>query len=224
MSKQQELIKDLLKYVFENENFPNDYKELKKIICVNNASKLKSFSKSYKLLENTNILISGKLNPELIDIYKINDITSFVSILDMQEARQIDVEITDKAGRYGFLLENKKYLLRINVPGYKIANINQKLNSVQLPSGENVLEVEAKNISNLYIGMEKILGTDKLDNSMFARINNYSIVNLSYVKEIRKEDVILQDGTSVLFSRNRKKDFIDAFTSFMNGDIAINDR
>ena len=57
---------------------------------------------------------------------------------------------------------------------------------------------------------------------MFARINNYSIVNLSYVKEIRKEDVILQDGTSVLFSRNRKKDFIDAFTSFMNGDIAIN--
>ena len=81
MSKQQELIKDLLKYVFENENFPNDYKELKKIICVNDASKLKSFSKSYKLLENTNILISGKLNPELIDIYKINDITSFVSIL-----------------------------------------------------------------------------------------------------------------------------------------------
>ena len=78
MSKQQELIKDLLKYVFENENFPNDYKELKKIICVNDASKLKSFSKSYKLLENTNILISGKLNPELIDIYKINDITSVV--------------------------------------------------------------------------------------------------------------------------------------------------
>lgn len=63
--------------------------------------------------------------------------------------------------------------------------------------------------------------SEKLDNSMFARINNYSIVNLSYVKEIRKEDVILQDGTSVLFSRNRKKDFIDAFTSFMNGDIAI---
>lgn len=66
--------------------------------------------------------------------------------------------------------------------------------------------------------------SEKLDNSMFARINNYSIVNLSYVKEIRKEDVILQDGTSVLFSRNRKKDFIDAFASFMNGDIAINDR
>ena len=59
MSKQQELIKDLLKYVFENENFPNDYKELKKIICVNDASKLKSFSKSYKLWND----------PKLVDTF-----------------------------------------------------------------------------------------------------------------------------------------------------------
>ena len=56
---------------------------------------------------------------------------------------------------------------------------------------------------------------------MFARINNYSIVNLSYVKEIRKEDVILQDGTSVLFSRNRKKDFLNDFFAHLNKNGGI---
>lgn len=87
MSMQEELNKDLLLYVFTNKNFPN-YKELKKIICNGNTSKEKSFLRSYKLLEDTNILKNGKLNPELSDIYEItekveqkNNANAFVSIL-----------------------------------------------------------------------------------------------------------------------------------------------
>lgn len=80
MSMQKKLNKDLLLYVFTNENFPN-YKGLKKEICDGNTSKASSFLKSYKLLVNTNILINGKLNPELSDIYQITDIDIFVSIL-----------------------------------------------------------------------------------------------------------------------------------------------
>lgn len=87
MSMQEELNKDLLLYVFTNKNFPN-YKELKKIICDENTSKKKSFLRSYKLLEDTNILKNGKLNPELSDIYEITEkveqkenANAFVSIL-----------------------------------------------------------------------------------------------------------------------------------------------
>lgn len=87
MSMQEELNKDLLLYVFTNKKFPN-YKELKKIICDGNTSKKKSFLRSYKLLEDTNILKNEKLNPELSDIYKITkkikqkkNVNAFVSIL-----------------------------------------------------------------------------------------------------------------------------------------------
>lgn len=101
MSMQKELNKDLLKYVFKNEELSNTTEskskpksktklrtELKKSVCGEDKSKHSSFSRSYTLLENTNILINGKLNPELSDIYKIaNDdnlkesFNVFVSIL-----------------------------------------------------------------------------------------------------------------------------------------------
>lgn len=101
MSMQKELNKDLLKYVFKNEELSNTTEskskpksktklrtELKKSVCGEDKSKHSSFSRSYTLLENTNILINGKLNPELSNIYKIaNDdnlkesFNVFVSIL-----------------------------------------------------------------------------------------------------------------------------------------------
>lgn len=103
MSMQKELNKDLLKYVFKNEELSNTTKskpkskpksktklktELKKSVCGEDKSKQSSFSRSYTLLENTNILINGKLNPELSDVYKIANNTkqeknfdAFVSIL-----------------------------------------------------------------------------------------------------------------------------------------------
>lgn len=60
---------------------------------------------------------------------------------------------------------------------------------------------------------------EKLDKTSFYRINNYSLINLAYVKQIRKDDVLLSDNQSYPFSRNRKKGFMDAFTLYMNGDV-----
>ena len=99
MSMQKELNKDLLKYVFKNEELSNTTEskpksktklrtELKKSVCGEDKSKHSSFSRSYTLLEDTNILINGKLNPELSDVYEIANNTkqeknfdAFVSIL-----------------------------------------------------------------------------------------------------------------------------------------------
>lgn len=97
MSMQKELNKDLLKYVFKNEELSNTTEsksktklrtELKKSVCGEDKSKQSSFSRSYTLLENTNILINGKLNPELSDVYEIAEDSNlkksfdvFVSIL-----------------------------------------------------------------------------------------------------------------------------------------------
>lgn len=58
-----------------------------------------------------------------------------------------------------------------------------------------------------------------LNQGTFQRVNNYTIVNLAYVSKIKKESIELQDGSSIPFSRNRKKPFMDAFTMFLNGDF-----
>lgn len=60
---------------------------------------------------------------------------------------------------------------------------------------------------------------EKIDKSSFYRINNYSLINLAYVKQVRKDDVVLSDNQAYPFSRNRKKGFMDVFTFYMNGDM-----
>lgn len=60
---------------------------------------------------------------------------------------------------------------------------------------------------------------DTLNSRMFARCNNCYIVNLMYVDKINKDFVVLDDGTNLLISRNKKKLFLDRFTLFLNMDI-----
>lgn len=53
-----------------------------------------------------------------------------------------------------------------------------------------------------------------LPDKIFTRCNNSFIVNLNYVKEIKKEDVLV-DKTLLKISRNKKKEFIAKFSKFM---------
>jgi two-component system, LytTR family, response regulator len=53
------------------------------------------------------------------------------------------------------------------------------------------------------------------DNPLFFRAHKSNIVNLKFIKQyIRGEggDLIMQDGTSVALSRNRKQEFMNLFT------------
>lgn len=53
-----------------------------------------------------------------------------------------------------------------------------------------------------------------LPEGMFARCNNSFIVNLNYVREIQKEDVLV-DKSLLKISRSKKKEFISKFSKFM---------
>jgi two-component system, LytTR family, response regulator len=53
------------------------------------------------------------------------------------------------------------------------------------------------------------------DNQLFFRAHKSNIVNLKFVKQyIRGEggEIIMQDGTNIALSRNRKQDFLNLFT------------
>lgn len=61
---------------------------------------------------------------------------------------------------------------------------------------------------------------NKLNGNTFCKCNHCYLVNLSYVKEIEGDEVILgYDGkeVSLIISRNKKKPFADAFKTHLNG-------
>lgn len=56
----------------------------------------------------------------------------------------------------------------------------------------------------------------KMNSKLFARCHNCYVVNLAHVTEIRDGFAILDDRFKVEISRSRKKEFLDALTSYIN--------
>ncbi|MEI6887332.1 MAG: Ig-like domain-containing protein, partial [bacterium] len=80
---------------------------------------------------------------------------AFISILDPIELTQINVQITDKKGRFGFVPDKQLQLLKISASGYEFKSINQKLVSRKLNNGETVFAIESNKVNNLEISMKK---------------------------------------------------------------------
>jgi len=79
---------------------------------------------------------------------------AFVSILDIEEQRQIDIQISDLQGNFGFILEKESYLLKISLPGYKLSKINQNWQSRTLPNGETTFVIPNGEVTSLDVEME----------------------------------------------------------------------
>jgi hypothetical protein len=43
---------------------------------------------------------------------------AFVRLFDIEEGHQVDVQIADESGRFGFIAKNKSYYLKADAPGY----------------------------------------------------------------------------------------------------------
>lgn len=56
-----------------------------------------------------------------------------------------------------------------------------------------------------------------LEGLPFSKCNNCYLVNLSYVKEIAKEDVILNNGIALKMPRTRRKEFIEDLGNYLSG-------
>lgn len=56
----------------------------------------------------------------------------------------------------------------------------------------------------------------KLSEESFCRCHNAYIVNFQYIHKIENYTVVLKNGSIVLISKNRKKNFMAAFTKYMS--------
>jgi hypothetical protein len=83
---------------------------------------------------------------------------AFVRVYDVKEGRQVNVIMTDQAGRYGFIQNEGDYYLRVDIPGYTFPPKNAKAGEyLKLPSGIDVLPVHLKKnqLISLNLTLEK---------------------------------------------------------------------
>jgi DNA-binding LytR/AlgR family response regulator len=56
----------------------------------------------------------------------------------------------------------------------------------------------------------------QLEGKKFVRCNSCYIVNMRYIKEVRNDSIVMDDGTELSVSRRKKKDFLEAYSAYRN--------
>ena len=82
---------------------------------------------------------------------------AFVRLFDTKEGRQIDVQMVDTKGRYGFLADDKKeYYLRADCNGYKFPSGKDSDKTIKLENGEIFIKADIKQGINNEIALDPV--------------------------------------------------------------------
>lgn len=60
---------------------------------------------------------------------------------------------------------------------------------------------------------------ERLDSSIFLRINSGCLINMGQVRRVRNDSVIMSDGAELYFSRSQKKHALEALTNYFAGSV-----
>lgn len=105
------------------------------------------------------------------------------------------------------LEKDKKKMLKINeqfsLPVDNICYIEKRGSYAHIYTESNVYKLR-KSLSNIFDFM----------NSYFVYINKGTIVNMKYVNEYQKENIILKDGTVLYMSRGRRSEFMLSYLKY----------
>ncbi|MBR1813011.1 MAG: response regulator transcription factor [Lachnospiraceae bacterium] len=150
----------------------------------------------------------------------------FVTNMAQYAINGYEVDATDfllkPINKYSFAMKVKRALAR--VPRH-LEEVNlvvrSRDRSVVLP-GNQIYYVDIADHNLVYHtsdGNVEAYGTLKevekeLEGKDFFRVSAWSIVNLRYVQEIYPDNVLVA-GNEVHITRNKKKDFLDAFTRYL---------
>jgi DNA-binding LytR/AlgR family response regulator len=91
-------------------------------------------------------------------------------------------------------------------------------------SFKDIIYVEIRLHSLMYHLNSKTINTSgtlnnvekQLEGKKFVRCNSCYIVNMRYIKEVRNDSIVMDDGTELSVSRRKKKDFLEAYSAYRN--------
>ena len=88
------------------------------------------------------------------------------------------------------------------------------------------VEVSNHNLAYRFSGGEEVVarGTlskleQDLEGSSFVRVSNSCLANMAYIRQIRGSDIHMTDGSTVYFSRSRKKPALETIARYLGGSL-----
>ncbi len=68
-----------------------------------------------------------------------------IRVFDTKEKRQLDVQLTDEGGRFGFNFKEGEYLIKINAPGHILSSqVGNRFQVVESSTGQKLIKIEIK--------------------------------------------------------------------------------
>lgn len=124
--------------------------------------------------------------------------------------------------KYSFAMKVRRALARVNTQSDEANIVIRTRDSSVVVPGRDLYYVDVKDHDVVYHsarGDFRAYGSlrdaeNELTGKGFVRISAWALVNLQYVEEIYPEEVIVA-GARLRVTRNRKKDFLDAFSLFL---------
>jgi sugar lactone lactonase YvrE len=81
---------------------------------------------------------------------------AFVRLYDIEQGRQIDIQMADDKGRYGFIADKRDYLLKVDAQGYKFPSMSNSDELVKMENGEKFIRVSNTSSLNLEIALDPV--------------------------------------------------------------------
>ena len=159
---------------------------------------LESFENYIRQYDSTD----DKIKLKIIHTFGVVECASYIAIHEKmnEELPMVLEEICE-------LEKDKKKMLKINeqfsLPVDNICYIEKRGSYAHIYTESNVYKLR-KSLSNIFDFM----------NSHFVYINKGTIVNMKYVNEYQKENIILKDGTVLYMSRGRRSEFMLSYLKY----------
>ncbi|MCH3909195.1 MAG: LytTR family DNA-binding domain-containing protein [Bacilli bacterium] len=156
--------------------------------------------------EKVNIVFITNLAQYAIDGYKVNALDYVLKPLSYFEfSVELKKILAKNAQKSSFILiKSKDVLKKIASEDIYYCDIFKHEVCVHSKEGDYTFRGALKDIE------------EKVDPKLFSRANSGALVNLSCVSEIVANFAMLTNGGKVEISRLRKKEFLDALTSYIN--------
>jgi hypothetical protein len=81
---------------------------------------------------------------------------AFVRLYDIDEGRQVDVQMADAKGRFGFIVNKKSYLVKIDAQGYKFPGMQTSKDLIQQRGNTNFIQVFVQDSLNNDIPIDPV--------------------------------------------------------------------
>ena len=203
-----------ISFSYVSKNDPNEYLKLDfssfdlALIDILMPFEINGFEVSKRIRENNKniaIMFLTKSPNYAVDGYEVGAINYILKPITYED----------------FSLKIASFIKSLNEKGPKIHAFKCKDSIIKIPETDIIyidiykhyLNIHTKN--QIYVSRGNIKDIEKQLTDIFSRCSNYCIINFSYLEEIKKDDVIMNNKEILKITLKYKKQFLNNFSKYL---------